>query len=344
VRYSRREVTDLLRSVGGLLLASGAVALLIRKSSHHEWSDLARLLLVLAPAAWLYILALGPRRERGVVDIPPWRAVLLVTAILLVPLVLFLFLDLVGASTTDRLAEAGVFAVTAVLAGYASRRVHVPYAALLAALALLLAWLFLWTDVIGRSSANTYRWLLVAAGALLFAGAARIARSRATGAGEVATAGAVSAVAAGVIGVIAGAAAAVVAAITSTGEPSSGALHATSGASFGSTAGPAIVPLAHPQRHTLMPPHIGGLQHLGWDVYLLVVSVALVWLGSRTRVRGLGYVGGFGLLAFIVSVGVELTRLEVGRTASAAVVGWPLALLILGVAGLLAPGLRRRRA
>ena len=41
---SRREFTDLFRAVGGLLLASGVLALLIRKSGHHEWSKFARFL------------------------------------------------------------------------------------------------------------------------------------------------------------------------------------------------------------------------------------------------------------------------------------------------------------
>ncbi len=59
MRVSRRELTDMSRSAGGLLLATGAVVLLIRKSAHHEWSGLARLLVVLVPAAVLYMLAVG---------------------------------------------------------------------------------------------------------------------------------------------------------------------------------------------------------------------------------------------------------------------------------------------
>jgi hypothetical protein len=66
MRRSRADSVDLLRSVGGLLLAVGAVVLLVRKSSHHGWSDFARLLVVLVPAVVLYTLALGvPRRGRG---------------------------------------------------------------------------------------------------------------------------------------------------------------------------------------------------------------------------------------------------------------------------------------
>jgi hypothetical protein len=61
-------------------------------------------------------------------------------------------------------------------------------------------------------------------------------------------------------------------------------------------------------------------------------------------VRGLAYVGGIGLPAFIVSVGAQITRLESGRSGTADIVGWPLALLVVGVAGLAAPALYRRES
>jgi hypothetical protein len=79
-------------------------------------------------------------------------------------------------------------------------------------------------------------------------------------------------------------------------------------------------------------------------LYLLVVSLALVWIGSRVRARGLGYVGGVGLLAFLISVGAQITRLEFGHTPTTSIVGWPLALLIVGLAGLAAPMFYRRES
>jgi hypothetical protein len=97
-------------------------------------------------------------------------------------------------------------------------------------------------------------------------------------------------------------------------------------------------------RHTaprLFAIHTNGLQHFGWDLYLLIVSLGLVWVGSRVHARGLGYVGGFGLLAFLISVSAQITRLESGRAPTTSVVGWPLALLIVGVLGLAAPALYR---
>lgn len=105
--------------------------------------------------------------------------------------------------------------------------------------------------------------------------------------------------------------------------------------------------------HVLASPHVSsnlfaihtnGLQHFGWDLYLLIVSLALVWVGSRVRARGLGYVGGFGVLAFLISVSVQITRLESGRAATTDLVGWPLALVIIGVAGLAASTLYRRES
>jgi hypothetical protein len=49
------------------------------------------------------------------------------------------------------------------------------------------------------------------------------------------------------------------------------------------------------------------------------------------------------LAAFAISVGAELTRLESGHGPTHGVAGWPLALLILGVAGLASPLLYSRR-
>ncbi len=84
------------------------------------------------------------------------------------------------------------------------------------------------------------------------------------------------------------------------------------------------------------------MQSFGWDVYLLVVSLALVWVGSRLRARGLGYVGGAGLLAFVISVGAQITRIESGPAPSSSLSGWPLVLLGLGAIALMLPAFYRR--
>jgi hypothetical protein len=110
----------------------------------------------------------------------------------------------------------------------------------------------------------------------------------------------------------------------------------------GSTSAGHVLSSAHHTSSSRIAIHTNGLQHFGWDLYLLIVSLGLVWVGSRVRARGLGYVGGVGLVAFLISVSAQITRLESGRPRTGGVVGWPLALLIVGVLGLAAPVLCRR--
>lgn len=253
MRLSKRDTEDLLRSVGGLMFAAGAVALLVRKSGHNDWGDLARLLVVLVPAVVLYTLALGtpePVRSEGA---RPWQSVLMVAAILLIPVALFEFLDWVGASTHHALYDAAVFAVTALLAGYAAHRARVSYAALLAGLSLLLVWLFVWSEILHHPSASTVRWLTIAAGVLLLAAAAVLARASAIGASELATAGGLAAVAAGVLGVIIGLFVGVNRSIT---NAISGASGSVSSAGSGITA---IRPSSPIHRITSSPRHLSHI-------------------------------------------------------------------------------------
>src|ERR1700732_3744067 len=94
VRRSERDLPDLLRGVGGLLFAAGAVVLLARKSGHQGWGEFGRFAVVFVPTTALYLLALGPSRpERA----QPWQSVLVVTATLLTPGVLFEVLQWIGA-------------------------------------------------------------------------------------------------------------------------------------------------------------------------------------------------------------------------------------------------------
>ncbi len=253
---------------------------------------------------------------------------LAVSAILLGPLAMLEFLRWVGVDTGRPLVVAAIFAVTALIAGNAAFAARVAYGALLAGLSALVAWLVLWGEILDHPSPNAYRWLLVVAAALLLLIAAALAARDAIGAGELATAGGIAAIGAGIIGILVGTVL--------------GIIDTVSGGSGSSEDAPLHV---SQQGHGLgsLTSSASGLQDFGWDLYLLLVSLALIWIGSRVRARGLGYVGGAGLLAFLLSVGAQLTRLESGAMPSSSVVGWPLALVTLGLAGLMAPVLLRRR-
>lgn len=302
MQRSERDLSDFSRSVGGLLFAVGAVVLLVRKSGNNEWSDAARVAVVFVPAAVLYLLAIEPEpRERA----RPWQSVFVVAATLLIPVVLFEFLNWIGASTRHVLYDAAVFALTGVLAGYAARRARVTFAVLLAGLAFLATWLLVWDKILSNPSADTFRWLLVAWAAILLLAALRLARAGGLAAGEVAIAGGVAAVAAGLFGVIV--------------------------STFVGTVG-RVVTAAHSIRH--LQTHTSGAQHLGWDIYLLIVSLALIGVGSQARVRGLTYVGAIGLGTFIISAGVQITRVQSGQAPTHDVLAWPLVLVILGGAAL----------
>jgi hypothetical protein len=78
-----------------------------------------------------------------------------------------------------------------------------------------------------------------------------------------------------------------------------------------------------------------------WDVYLLVVSLAAVVFGAVSGIRGPAYVGTFGLLAFILIVGLDSGDASPEGT----LLGWPLILLALALAAFAwsaLPALRRR--
>jgi hypothetical protein len=308
--------------------------LLIRKSGDHSWTDFERFAIVAAPAGLLYVLALAgtsPFARQAA----PWQTVLGVTAILLAPLALFALLRWAGANTGHVLYDAGVFALTGIFAGYITRRARVSYTALLGAISLLIAWLLLWDKLLGHPSADTFRWLLVAGAAVLLLVAVALAVIDAVGAAEVATAGGLAAVAAGVFGVIVGAFVGLFRMLVGSAFTSSPAV--TSGTLPGGRPGLGRFP------HEAAPViHTSGVQHFGWDLYLLVASLALVWMGSRMRVRGLGYVGAVGLLALVVSVGAQITRVETGRPPNHGVT-WPLVLIIVGAAALVVSLPVRRR-
>ena len=318
---------DAAQAAGGVLLALGAVVVVLRRSEAGGWTDFELMLTAAVPAVLLFAIAVAGRAPLAPSISAPWRSVPLISAILLAPLALFLFLRWVGASTHHLLYDAAVLVVTAAIAVAGARRAGTPYAIFLAGVALLGAWMLVWLKIISNPSGDTVRWLLLAGGAVLLLSAGTLALLDAAGVHEIATAGGIGLIGAGLVGVIVGLVGVFVAAVgaVSSGGPSSGE---------GGT-------VTHPARvHAL---HFSGSQTVGWDIYVLIVSTAFVWFAARSRARGPGYVGVLGLFIFLVSVGTQLARLVQGHGQSHSLLGWPLILLGLGVVGLLAPVLARRR-
>ena len=318
---SRVLVTDRrewLLLLGGLLFATGAVVLSIRKSSEtpaggDPWGDFAILLVLLVPFLLLYGLGMAGRATGP--DAEPWQAVYLVFALLLAPLVLFQFVETIDGDPGADLNVAWILAVTAALGAAAAILAGTAVAGALGAVAGIGSWLFFWDKLLEDPSTDSFRWLLIIIAAI-YVGAAFLLRAwpRAPKLTGLVTAGGLAAVVAALIGNV---------------EPIAGLLGEASGG------------LLEPEEPEAGP-------GLGWDIFLVVVSAALIAFSAHTARRGPGLVGAFGLLAFILVVGSDLDALVEGD-AEGSLVGWPLVLLLLGAAGialtfLLPPGSLDRMA
>ena len=301
---------DWLRLLGGLFFGSGAVVLFIRKATEtpdggEPWGDLALLLVLLCPFVLLYGLGMAGRRADG--EAEPWQSVYLVFGVLLAPFVLLQFLETIGGSTESSWNTFWIFGVTAALGIAAAVVAGATQAGTTAALAGGVSWLAFWDAVLDEPSLDTLRWLLVVFAAILVAVMLAIrASDRAPKLSGLITAAGLAAITAallGQLGLVGGAI-----------EESTGGLLETEGAE----------------------------PSTGWDLFLFVVSVALIAFSARSARRGAGIVGVLGLLSFIIVVGSEVAN-RVEGDAEGSIVGWPLALLLIGVAGVvlsfvLAPG------
>ena len=305
MELTRDPARDLLRSMGGLLFASGGIALDIRKSA--TWGAGGRMLAVLVPAVVLYVLALdvlGERKRSGIAvgDAEPWQSVFMVFAVILNAIWLFLFFHWVHAH--GALVTFAVFLLTGLSAAYAAWRANVRFAGFLGALSLLIAWLALWDKILSHPSGTTNRWLLIIVGVIFLAGSVWLARRGRRESSEVITVAGIAGVLGASLGVF--------------------VTFVQLGLSQFSTAGGVTTSL-------------GGLnarQHFIWDLLLLLIVLALISYGARTRVRGPGYVGAIGFLIFLISVGDQLSVRLSGGSPSGSVVGWPLVLLLVGAAAL----------
>jgi hypothetical protein len=163
--------TDWLRLIGGMMFATGALVLLIRKGS--DWSDWAVFLGLLIPAAILLVLAfLG--RVPG--DREGWRAAFLVFGTLLL---LGAFLQLVKAAhgSPRGLNLVWTFGVAGAVAVFTSFTLRAPFQMLLGAIFGIVAWLALWDKIIGNPSPQTLQWLLLALAVIYFVIALALVRT-----------------------------------------------------------------------------------------------------------------------------------------------------------------------
>ena len=300
---------EALRLLGVTTFATGALALFVRKDAVGEWAAFPRLLVLAIPCVLLYGLGTGLIRigrpddstEEGVVS--PWRSAALVFGLILIPFALLQLVETLGGDPDKSGHNAWVFAATAAAGGYAALVHGLRWGALFAGLAAIVSWIAFW-DAVVDPSGTAVRWLLLIIGAVLVAGAVRLERDARREAAELVTAAGVAGLSAGLVGLY-------------------NLVVVLAGQAVGSALGTDV--------------DIGGTrQRQEWDVFLLVLAVALIWYGLRAVWRGPIYVGAITLFAFILSVGYEVTQLFSGESPSGDLVGWPLLLLLLGGAALAA--------
>jgi hypothetical protein len=305
---------DLLRMVGAVLFASGAMALFIRKSAQDQWAAFPKLLVLAIPCVLLYGLGVGALRigrdddEGSVADagraVAPWRAASLVLGLILIPFVLSQLVDTLGGNPDKAGHTAWIFLLTAGAGAYAAFVRGLRWGALFAGLALIVSWIAFW-DAVVDPSATAIRWLFLIIGVGLAVAAIRLDREAGREGPELVTAAGIAGLAAGITGLIA-----------IIGQAVAGAVASAFGGDSDLT---------------------GAQQRQEWDVVLLVLALVLIGYGvSRASWRGPVYVGAITLGAFILSVGSEVTALFSGEGPSGDLVGWPLLLLALGAGALLA--------
>ena len=259
------------------------------------------------PTVLLYGPALIGGRAAG--RARPWHTAHAIFGILLIPWTLFGLLEWLDATADAPLNVAWVFLAVAVAGFAAALLAGVRYGCLLGSLALVVSWLALWDEILDAgvdTDAGTLRGLLVLAALLLLVAAALVALRGGAPEGatsDIVTAAGLSAVGAGLI---------------SLGRcPASPFLFAI--------------------------PGLGADTSLFWDTYLLVVSLVLVaYAANGPGRRGSAYVGGLGLVVFVIVVGLD----SGDESPEGAVLGWPIVAMaagLLAVAWTFFPGLRRAR-
>jgi hypothetical protein len=287
---------DWLRMLGGVLFAVGAAILFARKGD--DWAAFPLFIAIGVPC--VVVFGLGALGALAAGEVARWHAVLMVAGVLLSVLAFGQLWDLVGVNTDSSGFGFLILVCVAGLAAFASFGVGAAYQALLAALAGIGAWLFFFDMILDEPGVTAFRWLLLVLAVMYAVAAYALRDGDAPQAPEFVTAAGIVAVLVGLIGVI---------------------------AETGNVIGPLIFGAS---------PGAGEGQSIVWDIWLLLISLALVAYGAVARARGPAYVGFIGLLAFAIFQGAEVNALLEGDEPDSSFVGWPLILILVGAAGLLA--------
>jgi hypothetical protein len=299
---------DFLRALGALLLGVGVLVLSVRKDNpsgfveNEGWSDVALFFVYLIAAVVLYGGAIASVRETG--GLRKWQAVASVFGLLFVPFALGTFVEAVGGDSGAPMNVFWIALVTAGFAGYAGVWWGVRFHILLGSLALLVAYLAFFDEVLTDGvfgDLETLRGLLIAYAIAILALGIVIWRRGTRREGlwqfsETLTAAGIAAVAATLL-------------ISLTGPTAEGFQEAFSPFGGESSGGDNPTTL--------------------WDVAGLLVSLALVVLGALIGLRGPVYVGAIGLLLFAIIAGQNLAADADDRENG--FFWWPALLIGLGV-------------
>jgi len=164
--------TEALRALGALLFGIGALVVLVRRGTlDNPWDDLPLLVAWLIPAVVLYGGGIAAARA---VEPRSWHSVWVVFGILFVYGTLLQFLTVIDASTDAPLNTVWTLCVLAAAAVLAATFARVRFGWLVAGVALAIAWLSLWDEILENGvsdDAGTFRGLCMIATLLLVAGA-----------------------------------------------------------------------------------------------------------------------------------------------------------------------------
>lgn len=306
------ERAEALRALGGLLLGVGALVLLIRRTSLGDtWGDFAVFVTWLVPALILFGGGVLAARAAGA---RPWHSVWVVFGLLFIYGTLIQFLTLIDGDPDAALNTVWTLCVVAAAGAAAAVFAAVRFGWLVAGVALAIAWLALWDEILAdgiSADAGTFRGLCMIAALLLVVLGWLIERR-----GREGTEAAEFVTAAGLVFLLG-------AGLVSLGGATGGLFMPTD---VSSAAG--------------VPAPSGGVEpSLFWDTVLLVGSILLVAAGNLVGSRGPVYVGGVGILAFVSVVGLDLDD----ESPAGDVVGWPLVLLVLAGVAIVASILASRK-